>query len=823
METNEAVRASLQTLSCEDLRQLVLQALQNKGVRKLQRLVVAPGAQTGDNFMCVIHRLVADGTADNNQPCHVSFIVKRSPDNRARREFFSLSLLYRNEINFYERVVPALERILTTSLSVPRCMASLCDASEVDALVLEDLRPDDFRMTPRNAGLDFKHCRLVLQELARLHAASFALKSREPQSFQKLKPFVKDLFFDPDRKPNFEPFIVSSYENAYRVILEYFDNDEENKYVNVMRKLVNRGYELVSKIVRNTFEKERVVNHGDCWIGNLLFRYSTITGEAEDVRFLDFQLTRVTSPAIDVTYALYTSACRGVLNLHFDELLDSYHTTLSATLADLGLVVEKIFPRQRLSEEMTRCAAYGLAMCGIVVPAVYCPPECTPDLDAVKGNSAMDFVKAYETLMKANTPECRNHLAEILKFCRLTFIFHIKRMETHHYELLKRALNALNEKSIDHKACEVTAAVAPGENYMGHIWRITYPNISLILKATYQSAGERQAFNLETMFRNEINFYQQILPNLPGCRDLAVPRCFATHCNGKNEDALVLQDLNAQGFKLASREIGLDLLHCQLVLRELARFHASSFALKARDPKKFEQLARLAQEALYSENERANWSPVTTYTFQDCIRMIGEAMDQKYGDVVSKTLKDGFDLFVDMIRGDGPFAVINHGDCWTNNLLFRYSDRGQPEEMRLLDFQFVRYSSFALDFTFFLCTSVRPDVLRSEYENLFHVYYTALSTRLKDLGNAEDTPSMTEVHAEIIRCFSYGLAKAFVAMPFFTRPMSDAEKQEEIPMDVNTTEQVMSRIASDSVRRSDNCRDWLISTVKFLVDRAFLS
>ena len=49
----------------------------------------------------------------------------------------------------------------------------------------------------------------------------------------------------------------------------------------------------------------------------------------------------------------------------------------------------------------------------------------------------------------------------------------------------------------------------------------------------------------------------------------------------QREDPLfiVMEDLSALGFRMADRMCGLDLDHCILALRGLARFHASSVAV----------------------------------------------------------------------------------------------------------------------------------------------------------------------------------------------------------------------------------------------------
>ncbi|KMQ81398.1 hypothetical protein RF55_26455 [Lasius niger] len=46
-----------------------------------------------------------------------------------------------------------------------------------------------------------------------------------------------------------------------------------------------------------------------------------------------------------------------------------------------------------------------------------------------------------------------------------------------------------------------------------------------------------------------------------------------------NPKLLVIEDLAPLGFRMASRQDGLDLSHCILAIRGLARFHATSVAV----------------------------------------------------------------------------------------------------------------------------------------------------------------------------------------------------------------------------------------------------
>jgi hypothetical protein len=70
-------------------------------------------------------------------------------------------------------------------------------------------------------------------------------------------------------------------------------------------------------------------------------------------------------------------------------------------------------------------------------------------------------------------------------------------------------------------------------------------------------------------------------------------RCFCTaadfeplspKCIQAYKGFLVLEDLSAVGFRMLDRLQGLDLDHCLLVMRALAKFHAASVVLHQQDP-----------------------------------------------------------------------------------------------------------------------------------------------------------------------------------------------------------------------------------------------
>jgi hypothetical protein len=65
------------------------------------------------------------------------------------------------------------------------------------------------------------------------------------------------------------------------------------------------------------------------------------------------------------------------------------------------------------------------------------------------------------------------------------------------------------------------------------------------------------------------------------------------------EEVLVMEDMREQGYILRDRRFGLDVSHCQLVLEELAKLHALSFAIRDQKPEQFNNLKNSISETLY--------------------------------------------------------------------------------------------------------------------------------------------------------------------------------------------------------------------------------
>lgn len=62
-----------------------------------------------------------------------------------------------------------------------------------------------------------------------------------------------------------------------------------------------------------------VIGHGDCWIPNFLIRYTD--NKPQDGKMIDFQLARYASPALDISFFIYSGTQQSLREHHYNELL----------------------------------------------------------------------------------------------------------------------------------------------------------------------------------------------------------------------------------------------------------------------------------------------------------------------------------------------------------------------------------------------------------------------------------------------------------------------------------------------------------------------
>jgi agmatine/peptidylarginine deiminase len=102
------------------------------------------------------------------------------------------------------------------------------------------------------------------------------------------------------------------------------------------------------------------------------------------------------------------------------------------------------------------------------------------------------------------------------------------------------------------------------------------------------------------------------------------------------------------------------------------------------------------------------------------------------------------------------FRVLNHGDDWLNNMMFKVDDDGNSVAVKLVDFQFTFWGSPIGDLYYFLFTSVRDDVKIDQFDEFIEHYHSKLREFLEELGFDGHIPTLSELQVELLEMRQFG-------------------------------------------------------------------
>lgn len=250
-------------------------------------------------------------------------------------------------------------------------------------------------------------------------------------------------------------------------------------------------------------------------------------------------------------------------------------------------------------------------------------------------------------------------------------------------KVAKSAIERLLEKrGLVEYTLEESKVSSKGENYLGDVRRVKCLKkksgdddecLILIVKLA-PSWLEGMPVNL--FYSREICAYTQILPEFVKLQDyFKIPTeeriHFAKFCDGsdlKNEEYLIMEDLCADGFRTHDKKKPLDYDLVAFIFDHLAKFHAMTFALKNRSPETYARLEALVAEDLhFGEMSEATMNNLMTNVLS-AVKDPDHKMRLK---LFMEHLAEMYFWYVGA-KTAAPHNVFAHGDCWSNNMLFKY-------------------------------------------------------------------------------------------------------------------------------------------------------
>uniref|UniRef100_A0A1B6JE89 CHK kinase-like domain-containing protein n=1 Tax=Homalodisca liturata TaxID=320908 RepID=A0A1B6JE89_9HEMI len=338
-------------------------------------------------------------------------------------------------------------------------------------------------------------------------------------------------------------------------------------------------------------------------------------------------------------------------------------------------------------------------------------------------------------------------------------------------------------------------AVPPGENFNSSPFRVeiffkTHAEdidvhfTSIIIKSELPEGNMKDVSN--TFIASETLFYTKFIPE---ANKLTNTQLTPKSLFSPNSAIVVLEDLKGKGFKMANKSKMLDFDHCRLYFTTAATLHAVSFAVHKSNPPFIESIGN---EKVFS-NDLASVSLLVHNLIRNGFNILSECTDKindfkKYSKLIKDASPHIWDLLVEIHKPNPMLNTLTQGDPWPCNMMFKYDGVGKVCDIRLLDFQLVRYSSPVNDLIWFIWTSATHQVRRHRLNELYHVYVETFNNKLRELNcNERLTYEYVKSEERRLSPLAMYLMAIFPPLnsensisnlePFFTKENEDEEAQ----------------------------------------------
>lgn len=251
-------------------------------------------------------------------------------------------------------------------------------------------------------------------------------------------------------------------------------------------------------------------------------------------------------------------------------------------------------------------------------------------------------------------------------------------------EIFEEALNELIKDRLgdDEYEIKISAGSKKGDNALGIIYRVQVMSkgdlkFSFILKTAPQNVSRREQCLTHEIFNRETKFYQEIFPmykkfqetkginvETEGFHHIAV--CFKSFTEEPFEGQ-VFEDLSENGFFLHDRKKSLSKDHVILVMKALAKMHATFLCIKDQNPELIEEYRQMEDLLIkifkiedsaclqWHRQEAENAMEVLKHCEnKDLVDRVHKVLN---GDAVLKQFEQSLSGF-----NAEPYSVLCHGD-----------------------------------------------------------------------------------------------------------------------------------------------------------------
>ncbi|XP_063932724.1 uncharacterized protein LOC135144619 isoform X4 [Zophobas morio] len=322
---------------------------------------------------------------------------------------------------------------------------------------------------------------------------------------------------------------------------------------------------------------------------------------------------------------------------------------------------------------------------------------------------------------------------------------------------------ALAEENLKSFSYEITGTSEKGDGYIGDVIFVIVTgtdkqgknkDYDLALKCSKSSAALMESVPVfRKTFVRESYLYHHVFPlfkqfqvskGIENPFD-SVPKCYGIY-KDEFRYVIVLENLKKLGYDLWPKAKPLTREVIDIVIKDYAKLHATSVALEEQHPEKFQKLLEGCSEDLVKQIiETAGFADM----FEDAVEEVYELLtDAVKNDILNQwlKLKDKVRFILgEMTFGVDDLKVINHGDSWVNNFLYKFENEEKTTVSRvaILDWQVSKFTSPMTDLSYFLFAGISKDdivdidTILTEYYTYFCEYLRRLDSKFADTYTVE--------------------------------------------------------------------------------------
>ncbi|CAL7943960.1 unnamed protein product [Xylocopa violacea] len=300
-------------------------------------------------------------------------------------------------------------------------------------------------------------------------------------------------------------------------------------------------------------------------------------------------------------------------------------------------------------------------------------------------------------------------------------------------------------------------------------------SFNVIIKTEPTSGLSLEFLRRQNLFSIELRYARDILPRIAKL----------VHCQlgphlyygSLHPPVLIMENLKKKGYVLKNRQKGLQFEYCRLAIERIAKMHAGSLAIFEEDPQlieSFNEGGMVSQKSVEGLSQFAKSSltrvsdQIQQWPYEWCASVAKKLV--KLGATLREALNNLYDCDADEIR------VLNHGDCWINNILFKENEKGQPIDLLMIDYQLALYTSPAIDLLHFLYVCPECDIKCDKDDYFVKLYLDTLKETMESIGCKRKPPTMEQLKAAMYKRRVYAV---LVGLVFSLRMLADKEDIED--------------------------------------------